>query len=288
MSKIDCLLISTGRAASTAIYRYLSIAGDLNLPKNKEPHYWCDVREHQGLYPALLRIYTEDTDAYWDLYADAKLKLDASCGYFFYIDEVIEKLRAQKQEPQVIFLYREPVRRAASFFNELKKKDLTSAETFEQDLARSRGDGLWWEYYYDNVRYDQCFCKMQDYFKHIIAVNYDHFAQDQKAVLKALLRFLDMPTDRVDHLQLEPINSSQQALAKIYERKHPILRSVGKRLPSPMKRLIRSGLGSYLGGRHNDAQTGVQQIEAYLPNSLAEYNRFRERIGYQDLVTWHR
>lgn len=278
-------MISTGRAASTAIYRYLDAAGELGLPDNKEPHFWCDVSRYRGLYDLLLEIHTAEADAYWDLYAESKLTLDASCGYFFYIDETIDRLRAMKQRPCVVFLYREPVSRAISFFNELKRKRLTDAETLEEDLARERTDDLWWEYYYDNVFYDECFRKMTAYFDRIIAVNYDHFAQNQRAVLAEILHFLGLSDDRVGELSLEPVHSSRQALAAVYAGRSPLMHSIATRIPAPLRNLIASRIGRVLHAKMADKGPSRQRIEAFLPRSLDEFDRFRERIGHQDLFT---
>jgi hypothetical protein len=278
------MLISTGRAASTAIYRYLNLAGSLNLPENKEPHHWCNINKYEGLYGELLHIYTESVDAYWDLYRHSRFKLDASCGYFYYIDEVIDNLRVQQQMPRVIFLYREPVSRAVSLFNELRRKKLTGADTLERDLAQKRKDGLWWERYYDNVLYDRNFCKIRDYFHEIIAINYDYFAQNQATVLEALIDFLNLPISTIDGLKLKPVNTSQEALSAVYLQKHPLLAFVVKRLPASVKESIQSRIFRYSSVNDGAAQRRSGQIESYLSNSLAEYRHFRARIDHQDLI----
>ena len=285
LKNIDCLLISTGRAGSTAIYQYLDAAGALGLPANKEPHHWCDIRKYSGLYEGLLKIYTEDVNDYWELYDNSRIVLDASCGYFYCIEEVIGNLRAVQQKPRVIFLYREPVSRAFSFFWELSRKQLTDAESLNEDLLRQRPEGLWWEHYYDNVLYDRCFSRLVEYFDEVIAINYELFAKDSGQVLTAIMDFLQIQGVGIDDLLLEPVNTSREARAEIFARRYPRLQALGARLPSPIKTIVRASMGRFIGGDANEPAPERQQVEACLQASIDEYARFRERVGNRDIVT---
>ena len=65
MRKLDCLIISTARAASTAVYQYLNVRGNLGLPINKEPHHWCDVKSYPGRYELLDSIICEWPGRIW-------------------------------------------------------------------------------------------------------------------------------------------------------------------------------------------------------------------------------
>ena len=154
--KYVCLIVSTGRAASTSIYRYLDFAGRLNLPKLKEPHFLCDVTSYEGLNRDISSIYISDKLHYQSLYKHSKLILDASCGYFFSLDNVISNIKALDlaKKPKVIFLYREPISRALSWYNERVKRNLTQADSPITDILSCPHPGLWWENYYDNVLYD--------------------------------------------------------------------------------------------------------------------------------------
>lgn len=42
---IDAFIISPGRTASSSIYYSLNEIGDLQLPLNKEPHYFIDLKD---------------------------------------------------------------------------------------------------------------------------------------------------------------------------------------------------------------------------------------------------
>ena len=204
--KAHCLIISTGRAASTAIYKYINEAAKLNLPKNKEPHFWCDVYNFEGLYEGLKKIYVNNKDEYYKAYMNSQMIVDASVGYFFCIDKVIEKLRKLSVKPKVIFLYREPVSRAESLYNELKKKGLTNSDNVIEDIELFRPNGLWWERYYDNVYYYDNFKAIESYFNDILLINYDFFAKKPDLGVRIILSFLGL--EKKVNIDLCPVNSS--------------------------------------------------------------------------------
>jgi len=278
MREIDCLIISTGRAASTAIYKYLGVVGELNLPWNKEPHFWCDIEKHGDLYDLLCEINIRDDAAYSQLYSNSELVVDASVGYFFYIEEVIRKLSEYGQKPKVIFLYREPVSRAESLFNELKKKDTANSANVSDDIKIKKEEGLWWESYYDNVDYFDAFVKMEDYFNEIIAINYDYFSKNQKKVISLLSSFLKVDAVQLDSLELVPINSSKDA---VVISKFRFVREFVKFLPKPIKNYIKSIIGERL----LKSQKLIQDdLTSYLSNSIAQYQAFRKHIEYKDIL----
>lgn len=292
---VQYMIISTGRAASTAIYRYLDIAGFLNLPKEKEPHYWCNIPNYPGIYNLIWEIYTPDEQDYLKLYQNSKIILDASCGYFFYLDDVIQKL-TQSQQPQkmpkVIFLYREPISRALSWYNERKRKNLTNAEDVVADIKSVPAPGLWWEHYYDNVLYATRFCQLQEYFDAIVAVNYDYFARQPKAVIAELLAFLNIAPNGLENLTCVPVNSSQETLAQGGLIEISYLRTLGSHLPVGLKRWLSNQLV-----RHRGLRLKKKQLEQYyqkpdmtslLPISVTEYKQFREQISNQDLYFFSR
>lgn len=292
---VDCIIISTGRAASTAIYRYLDMAGSLNLPENKEPHYWCDLSNYQGLTDLVQRIHVSEERNYFDLYKRSKIVLDASCGYFFCLDKVIESLkrRSKREEmPKIIYLYREPVGRAISWYNERRRKNLTQAGEFFEDLQKASGfaSDLWWENCYDNIFYDANFRLVEKNFDEVFALNYQYFAEQPINVIDDLLRFLKIAPTNLDNLVCDPINSTQEALARTILSKHTYLQDIGGHLPPKLKRWLSRQLvhyrGAHLKKKQSDKYSRETDIASLLPVSVAEYRKFRERIGHQDLYVF--
>lgn len=278
MRGVDVIIVSTGRAASTAVYQYLDVACELNLPKNKEPHYWCDIHKYGGLHNVLKDIHISKFTDYMDAYSCSKTVVDASVGYFFCLDEVIERLKQEGQAPKIVFLYREPVTRAVSLFNEERRKGSTDANDVSADIKRDRDPGLWWEHYYDNVLYADCFEKMRSSFDSLLAVNYDHFSKDPRSALEEICDFLELDGINLDEMSFAPINSSREAVAVARLRK---FRRVGHLVPSFAKRMVVSLAASLGQKRARHIPTGLNR---YLPTSIGQYEKFREQIGFEDIL----
>lgn len=165
------LIISTGRAGSTTVYNYLNQRKDLKLPKNKEPHHFVNIKKYKGLYELINKIYISNKEEYLSLYCDSHVIMDASVGYFFYIEEVVKKIKDYKLNPKVIFLYREPVSRLNSLFSEIRKKKIINCE-MKNFLDTEYDSNFWWEYHKDNVFYFDVFNCLKDNFDDMISIDY--------------------------------------------------------------------------------------------------------------------
>jgi len=275
MRNVDCLIISTARAASTSIYNYINQAGELGLPRNKEPHFWCDLEKYADRYPLLDELYVADSERYEALYKNAKLLIDASVGYFFYIDDVISKLCAFGQKPKILYLYREPISRTSSLFNELRKKGVETESSLDDALrsASAREGGLWWERYYDNVAYDRVFQSVSSYSGSVLAVSYHAFARTPEKTMQKILAFMEIePIHRISYV---PMNTSIDAIVSgrlsKWGRFSPwvprVLKNVVKRLMSSATRLDRKM---------------PSDISKWLPDSIAAYQNFRTSVKEND------
>ena len=239
-NKINCLLISTGRTGSTALYNYISVAGELNLPSNKEPHHLIsNVDKIAGVYDKLLSLYIDDEGDYFSLYKDSKIHLDASVGYFFYIESVIKKLSNYGEKPKVIYLYREPYSRARSLFNELKKKNISYSDDIYTDVKHKPPEGLWWERYYDNVDYDSVLSRIDEYFDDILLISYDEFSKNPQKATEKALNFMGLELRSTENCY-SPINSSKEG---IVSEKFAAFSFLGKLLPKKTRRLVKASLG---------------------------------------------
>lgn len=280
MERIDCIIISTGRAASTAVYQYLDQAGDLALPLNKEPHYWCNVKKYKGLGKLLLEIYIDNKTDYFNLYSKSKMHLDASVGYFFCIDEVVEKLNRAGQKPKIIFLYREPVSRATSLFYEEKKKGMIKTDDVLSEIRTIKPEGLWWENYYDNVAYFNVFKVLEKNFNDILCINQAALQTCGNYVIDEILAFLGL--EKIRSIQQLPVNSSAEAAIII---KLGWLRKLYS-LPIPFKGVIKEKLIMLAGLllKNNTPGEKKSELEKFLPFSLGEYRRFRSCINNADIL----
>ena len=281
MRKVDCLIVSTARAASTSMYHYLNDIGGLCLPANKEPHFWCDVEKYSGRYSLLDELYIGETSRYEELYRESKIVVDASVGYFFYIDDVISKLREFRQKPKALFLYREPTSRAASLFNELRRKGIEEETTLEKALtaAKNRSPGRWWEHYYDNVQYDRVFESMCNYFDEILAVNLDAIQTSPEETVGGVLRFLEIaPVRTIEYL---PMNTSNGAILSMKLKR---LRRISPFIPRGLKTTIRHFLSRFSrSGDTRGKENASGDVSEMLSMSVASYKKFRSAVQEKDI-----
>jgi len=270
---IDCLILSTGRSASTSIYHYIDQRAKLALPWNKEPHTLIRLQRYPNRSQLADEIHVSDINAFEALYANSKLMIDASVGYFFYIQDLIATLRDLKQVPKVVFLYREPVSRAASLFNELRKKRFEESPSLVDALSRQKPENLWWENYYDNVPYFDNYCLMQSYFKDILSISYSDISTQPLVVVDRILAFLG--TQAIADLDYSRYNSSAEATALAWGQRLPHLK---KLLPPAAKRAL-INLYSRL---HVPRSYANQNIEKYLSYSMQQYRLFKAHISPSD------
>ena len=175
----------------------------------------------------------------------------------------------------MIFLYRDPVSRANSLFNELEKKGLTLNPNALQDLRRTKESGLWWESYYDNVPYMEHFKLMASYFDEILLVNYDAFSANPAMVFSRIADFTGTPIVRnIDYL---PVNSSAEIkVAKRYTG----LKNIGNFLP----RSVKASIKKYLIRSHPKTSRSSDGLGEYLPYSIGQYKEFRRYIEEVDVL----
>lgn len=191
---VDCVIFSTGRAASTSIYRYLDEMCVLSLPANKEPHYWLeDALDYKRIPEVLKEVYVADPRNYARLYQGARLSVDASVGYYHYAEKVAARIRDSSNVPKIIMLVREPMAWARSLHMENLYQGLEHQQSLENCLAEDRTDpDLWWQLRYRDIRYREVYETLTATFPEVMLINYDDFRIDVDGMMRAICRFLDL------------------------------------------------------------------------------------------------
>jgi hypothetical protein len=236
---VDCVIFSTGRAASTSIYRYLDEMCALDLPANKEPHYWLEGALNYKGVPAILKgIHVADPRGYEQLYQNARLSVDASVGYYHYAKKVVAKIHSAGEIPKILMLVREPISWARSLHVENLYQGIERLRSLDDCLAEDRADlNLWWQLRYRDIRYREVFETLTAAFPEVMLVDYDDFRADVDGVMREICRFLDLdvlapPSGEVHHSSRERANHIRFAGLKRIGGRFPtfIRRPVGRLL----------------------------------------------------------
>jgi hypothetical protein len=192
--------------------------------------------------------------------------------------EVIDNLQKAGEKPKAIFLYRDPLSRAVSIFNEWKRKGLTSSPNVIRDIAAAsvKEGGLWWESYYDNVFYMRNYKLMESYFDDLLLVNYRCFAESPGAVFSVVSDFVGVPITKT--IEYTPHNSSAEA-------KFDFRFGWSRRLARYVPKGLRHSFHLYWNGLSDRAdRKSIAGLTGSLPDSVNEYNEFINYIGAQDIV----
>ena len=270
-------IISTGRAGSNAIYSYLNKMCDLNLPNNNAPHYWIDVEKYHNKAGAILDCYVADYQKYMSLYINSKIALDASVGYFFYIDEFLENLKKKSIEPKIIFLYREPIGRTISHFNQLKKKKMTKFSSIYKELNIKWDKGTWCERCYDNIFYYDVFKKINKNFKDVLLINFKDFKNNPHDELKKIINFLEF--QQIKSIDYWPINASSDIyLNKLTDFK--ISKYVSMLMNSEIKKKSKKLVSYFFYYFNKLFKKKISQkfLENKLKNSMCQYKQFLDYL----------
>lgn len=260
------IIISTGRAASTTVYNYIKKRKTIQIPLNKEPHHFINIYVKKGLYKLIQDIYVANFDEYIKLYDNSPIILDASVGYFFYIDEFIENIKKNKLNPKVIYLYREPKSRLSSMMNELSKKGLIE-KNIKNFLDEDFPTDFWWEYHKDNVPYLDVFNKLVANFSKILAIDYLLLENNPSFFFKSIDDFVEL--ENKDIVEEHYLNSSLEnylfkRTGKNFRGKHRII-----------KLILRHSFLRSLANYFFQDQIKPFVNDVHVKNSLDQYKKLR-------------
>ena len=122
-------LIGSPKSGTTSLFENILLSKSIIRPKNKEPHYLIsDVIKNKN--------YIYDVEEYKKIirFNEEKCSIDASIFSYLYPERFKKNLESlPKHEPIIIFLIRNPVKRAISAFNH---------ETFNKQEFRSFDDAI--------------------------------------------------------------------------------------------------------------------------------------------------
>jgi len=271
-------ILSTGRAGSTSMFRYVSQALPYEVPNFKEPHYFLKKNK----LPSHIRLLVDESlSEYEESLRSAPVTVDASCAYFFNAEVFLRAIKDLPGEIFIVYLYRDPIERMASFFEERKKKGMNIRNNLYDDMKEAQFyDGDWWEDSYDNVEYNEVYKMLKNSKFNYIVVNAKDFFSKPKVEVERVLKFANIDTFSLDKVDWVVRNSS--ALANI--EKNLFFRLVArpfKILPLGLKQrlwIVLLKIRLHLSHKKRDS-VDRQLIEAYAPKSVEQFRLFKATIS---------
>jgi hypothetical protein len=261
----DFVIIGAAKAGTTSLYKVLTQHPDIFMSNPKEPEFFArDDRYEQGI------------DSYAALFADAQAHQvcgEASTLYSLspLFPETAARLHAHVPKARLIYVLREPVSRAYSYYVQLVKnyqnatQDYRVHRSFEECLfpdrfpARAPREKFFAPFDSHLPDDPEVFLAGSDYLhqisaylKHfdksqILFLTFEDYLSDRRAVIEKVCAFLGVDPSRIDTSRDERANISQDhfntvtrtlAIGKAKQRLGPFS-ALGRLLPQKLRRRLR-------------------------------------------------
>ncbi len=264
----DFFIVGQPKAGTTALHAMLRQHPQIYMPSLKEPEYFADeliAEPHSPELPTTL-------DAYLSLFTPAtpdQVIGEASASYLW-SRTAAHNIALHRPDARIIMIWREPASFLCSLHLEYLKvrieteKDLRRALALEHDRrqGRQRPRNRFWPQllsYSEHMSYTAQLCRYNNAFPadQILVLIYDDFRHDNKATVRAILRFLGVS----DTVPILPVDANPSVRVRTDLR--PLLNAVSE-------------------GRGKGVRLLKTAFEAVTTQSLRRRAKtaFRERIIY--------
>lgn len=209
----NLFIVGPHKTGTTTWWEVLDQHPEVFMPVIKEPH-WLDQDHRYTTRPV------ESEEAYLDLYADAgdTVRLGDASPWYFYSPAATEAIRKKVENPRVLIMLRDPVKRLHSLHSNRVRGLREPIEVFEDALAaepeRKQGRNLPERlvperacYYRDNLAYTPHVQRYLDTFDdhELKILHFETYVQDLPATYRSLCDWMGVdPTFEVTFKRANP------------------------------------------------------------------------------------
>lgn len=201
------------KCGSTALHYYLNEHPDIYMPKQKELHFFTHKilsKQNQGVGDKeIKKTQIKTLKKYKDCYKDVKNEIaigDASPSYINYPSE-FNKINEQLQNPKVIILLRDPIKRAYSNYLHLKREHRETLPFYEalkeEDNRKQLNYSDFWNYTFNSKYYDKIIAA-QKAFNDVLIITQEELNRNTESTIKKVFKFLEVDDN------FKPLNLSKR------------------------------------------------------------------------------
>lgn len=249
----DAIVGGTAKAATTSIFQILKQHPSIAPSKIKEPRYFafCDEPEsHWSKCSDERDTVIRDPAEYTNLFPtteDQGVKIEASPIYL-YSETAARAISQQAPKCKCIFILRDPIARAFSHFQHMRRDRREPIKSFFNALQREEdriGENYDFSFHY--VSMGKYFSQLQRFLKHfpreqVLVLEYERFNQSPNETINEIFDFLEIPRIPVDTAARHNIsnNSNPNAVQKIIKSSNSLKRAASGILSDEIKNRIKS------------------------------------------------
>ncbi|MDA9356896.1 sulfotransferase [Flavobacteriaceae bacterium] len=201
MKRPNFIIMGFPKCGSTALHYYLDAHPEIYMPKKKELHYFTQpniANLNQGSGDAVAKEgQIKNIRSYLSLFKEVKLQKaigETSPSYINY-PASFKEIKKQLNEPKIIILLRDPVKRAYSNYLHLLREQ-RETETFKEaldleDKRKQQKYSDFWYYKFNSFYYDKVSQAIAN-FNSVLILTQEELNKDTQKAISKTYRFLDV------------------------------------------------------------------------------------------------
>ncbi|MFD1316841.1 sulfotransferase family protein [Namhaeicola litoreus] len=227
--KPNFLIVGAAKSGSTSLYQYINQHPEVFMPINKEPNFF--VSEYQELTSKKCPSFQVDRkrmvykeDDYFKLFDEANPKHkaigEATVTYLYKPKYAIPKIKKYLDDPKIIIILRNPVKRAFSHYSYARELGFENEEFSNAlQLESERLNNNWSSTfaYLDQGLYSHQVQAYIDTFTNVHVIILEEFIKDPQRYLKEVYRFLNID-DKFQNTFAEEHNVSGLPRFKLFHK----------------------------------------------------------------------
>ena len=277
MSLPNFIVAGFPKCGSTALHYYLNEHPEIFMPKQKELHFFTSsilAAQNQGpgdkeIKKTQIKTLKDYSKCYHNLKEEVAIG-DASPSYINYPSEY-DKIKKDLNNPKVIVLLRDPIKRAYSNYLHLVRAHREQLGFFEAlKEENKRKDSCYSDFWYYTVNslYADKIKRVKNVFSDVLVITQEELSADTSATIKNIFRFLEVDDEftpsNLDKRYNPGGTYKSNTVTKLIFKENSVKTAIKKVIPVPvwMKHIKQNVIEKY--------KTATPEIDEKTENHLLE------------------